>query len=173
MKVVFEWIRDILIAVAIALVILYFIKPIIIQQESMQPNFYEGDYVITARQHYKLFSQPKHGDVIVFESQLLDEKGNKKNLIKRIIGLPGDEIEIMDGYVYRNGEKIDEPYVKEEGLSGEMIKVQVPEKSFFVMGDNRGVSRDSRDPDVGCIKEDTLVGKVVIRLFPFNKIKTF
>lgn len=139
----------------------------------MQPNFYEGDYVITSRQHYNIFSKPKHGDVIVFGTELLDDEGKNKNLIKRIIGLPGDEIEIIDGYVYRNGEKLDEPYIKEEGISGTMEKVVVPEKSFFAMGDNRGVSRDSRDPAVGFVKEETLVGKVIIRLYPFNKIKLF
>lgn len=173
MKNLLEWIRDIVIAVIIAAVILAFFKPIIVQQESMQPNFYSGDYVITSRQAYKLFGDPKRGDVIVFKSHLYDEKGKQKNLIKRIIGLPGDSVEIKNGDVYINGELLQEEYVAEQGLSGEMEAVTVPEGRLFVMGDNRRVSQDSRSPAVGTIEMESIVGKVVIRLYPFNQIKVF
>lgn len=173
MKNLLEWIRDIVIAVIIAAIILAFFKPIIVQQESMQPNFYSGDYVITSRQAYKLFGDPKRGDVIVFKSHLYDEKGKQKNLIKRIIGLPGDSVEIKNGDVYINGELLQEEYVAEQGLSGEMEAVTVPEGRLFVMGDNRRVSQDSRSPAVGTIEMESIVGKVVIRLYPFNQIKVF
>ncbi len=173
MKVFLEWIRDIGIAVCIAALILVFFKPIVIQQESMQPNFYEGDYVITSRQAYNLFGEPERGDVIVFKSDLIDKDGKNKALIKRIIGLPGDKVEIKDGYVYVNDEKIEEGYVAEEGISGEFEAVIVPDGEYFCLGDNRGVSRDSRDPGVGTVKKSTIVGKVIVRLYPFNKIKTF
>ena len=167
------WIKDILIAVAIAALVLVFLKPIIVQQQSMEPNFHAGDYLLTSRQAYRLFGDPERGDVIVFRSELLDDEGNEKCLIKRVIGLPGDVVEIKTGYVYLNGEKIDEPYVKEQGISGEMDAVTVPENQLFVMGDNRGVSEDSRSARVGTISEDTIVGKVFIRLYPFNSIKIF
>ena len=139
----------------------------------MEPNFHAGDYLLTSRQAYRLFGDPERGDVIVFRSELLDDEGNEKCLIKRVIGLPGDVVEIKTGYVYLNGEKIDEPYVKEQGISGEMDAVTVPENQLFVMGDNRGVSEDSRSARVGTISEDTIVGKVFIRLYPFNSIKIF
>ena len=113
MKNILEWVKDILIAVVIAGVILLFLKPIIIQQHSMEPNFQPGDYVITSRQAYTLFGEPERGDIIVFKSQLLDEEGNEKNLIKRIIALPGDTIEIKAGYTYVNGEKIDDEFYEE------------------------------------------------------------
>ena len=116
MKNILSWIRDILIAVVIAAIILAFFKPIIVQQESMQPNFYAGDYVITSRQAYRLFGDPERGDVIVFKSGLYDENGKQKNLIKRIIGLPGDTVEIKAGDVYINGELLQEEYVAEQGL---------------------------------------------------------
>lgn len=173
MKNILGWIRDLGIAIVIAIVILIFLKPIIIQQESMQPNFYENDYVITSRQAYNLFGNPKSGDVIVFKSELIDESGKNKYLIKRIIGLPGDEVEIKEGFVYVNGEKLEEDYIKEQGVSGEMAKMTVPKNEFFAMGDNRGNSRDSRDPAVGTVKKKDIVGKVVIRLYPFNKITVF
>ena len=94
MKEALGWIRDIGIAIVIAAVVLTFFKPIIIQQESMQPTFYSDDYVIVSKQTYKLFGEIEHEDVIVFKSALLDVEGNEKHLIKRIIGLPGDTIEI-------------------------------------------------------------------------------
>ena len=173
MKNILEWVKDILIAVAIAALILVFLKPIIVQQQSMEPNFHGGDYLITSRQAYRLFGDPERGDVIVFKSELTTDDGEQKCLIKRIIGLPGDVVEIKGGYVYINGEEIDEPYVKEQGLSGEMEAVTVPDDELFVMGDNRGVSEDSRSPRVGTISECTIVGKVLVRLYPFNSIKTF
>ena len=173
MKNVLEWIKDILIAVVIAALILVFLKPIIVQQQSMEPNFHAGDYLLTSRQAYRFFGDPERGDVIVFRSELLDDEGNEKCLIKRVIGLPGDVVEIKSGYVYVNGEEIDEPYVKEQGISGEMDAVTVPENELFVMGDNRGVSEDSRSARVGTISEDTIVGKVFVRLYPFNSIKAF
>ena len=105
-KEILEWIRDIGIACLLALIILSLFKPIIIQQHSMEPNFYQGDYVITFRQAYRFSGEPAKGDIIVFHSELKDEEGNDKNLIKRIIATGGDTVKIVDGYVYVNGEKI-------------------------------------------------------------------
>ena len=173
MKEALEWIRDIAIAILIAALVLIFFKPIIIQQESMQPNFYSGDYVIVSRQAYNLFGDIEHGDVIVFKSTLLDNKGHQKNLIKRVIGLPGDTIEIRDGYVIRNGQVIEESYVAAQGLSGEMDEITVEEGKLFVMGDNRAVSQDSRSREVGQIDQESIVGKVILRVFPFDSIKIF
>ena len=173
MKELLGWIRDILIAVAIAAVILAFFKPIIIQQQSMEPNFYSGDYVITSRQAYNIFGDPQRGDIIVFKSDLYTDEGEAKNLIKRIIGLPGDTVEIIEGEVYLNGEVLNEEYIKEPGHSGEMEAVTVPEGELFVMGDNRRVSQDSRSGAVGTISQDTIVGKVVVRVYPFSQFKVF
>lgn len=173
MKEALGWIRDIGIALVIAAIILTFFKPIIIQQESMQPTFYSDDYVIISKQAYTLFGDVEHGDVIVFKSDLLDGEGNSKHLIKRIIGIPGDTIEIKNGLVYRNGEKLEEDYVNEKRQSGEMEPIIVEEGKLFVLGDNRRVSQDSRSEEIGQIDQETIVGKVVLRIFPFDKIQTF
>ncbi|WP_161874311.1 signal peptidase I [Ihubacter sp. rT4E-8] len=169
-----EWIKSIALALAIALVVIYFIKPTLVKQSSMEPNFYENDYLFVSKQSYKLFGSPERGDVIVVHSDLVQENGDEKMLIKRIIGLPGDSITITDDKVYINGEAIEEPYIKEQGVNGAIGKkikdLVVPENSYFCMGDNRRVSIDSRDPDVGCVGKDQIVGKVVLRLYPFNKI---
>lgn len=141
MREAYEWIRDIIIALLIAGTILLFFKPIVVKQESMQPTFYSNDYVIVSRQAYNLFGDVERGDVIVFKSDLVDENGEQKHLIKRVIAVGGDTIEIRDGYVYLNGEMLDEPYVAEEGISGEMGSVTVEEGKMFVMGDNRRSAR--------------------------------
>ncbi|MBR6472880.1 MAG: signal peptidase I [Firmicutes bacterium] len=172
-KEILGWIRDILIAILIALIVLALFKPIIIQQHSMEPNFYQGDYVITFKQAYRFSAQPEQGDIIVFRSTLKDSNGKDKNLIKRVIAVGGDTLEIIDGYVYVNGEELDEPYVLEEGMSGDMDRITVPEGKLFCCGDNRAVSVDSRDEDVGFVDEHDIVGKVILRLYPFNKIQTF
>lgn len=173
MREAYEWIRDIIIALLIAGTILLFFKPIVVKQESMQPTFYSNDYVIVSRQAYNLFGDVERGDVIVFKSDLADENGEQKHLIKRVIAVGGDTIEIRDGYVYLNGEMLDEPYVAEEGISGEMGSVTVEEGKMFVMGDNRRVSQDSRSPELGQVEESSIVGKVVLRIYPFDSIETF
>ncbi len=173
MREAYEWIRDIIIALLIAGTVLLFFKPIVVKQESMQPTFYSNDYVIVSRQAYNLFGDVERGDVIVFKSDLVDENGEQKHLIKRVIAVGGDTIEIRDGYVYLNGEMLDEPYVAEEGISGEMGSVTVEEGKMFVMGDNRRVSQDSRSPELGQVEESSIVGKVVLRIYPFDSIETF
>lgn len=173
MKEAMGWVRDIVIAIIIASIILFFFKPIIIQQESMQPTFYSNDYVVVSKQSYSIFGDIERGDVIVFRSSLLDENGNQKSLIKRVIGLPGDTIEIKNGYVILNGVTIQEDYLAEQGVSGEMEQITVDEGKIFVMGDNRAVSQDSRSPEVGQVDQDTVIGKVVLRIFPLDSIRFF
>lgn len=170
MKEVWGFIKDIAIAIVIAGILLFFIKPVVIQQESMQPNYYSDDYVIVSKQSYSLFGEIERGDVIVFKTDMQDVNGKDKNLIKRVIGLPGDTIEIKDGYVIRNGETLNEDYVAQQGISGEMAPVIVEQGKLFVLGDNRGVSQDSRSNEIGQIDQDTIIGKVVFRVFPLKRI---
>lgn len=170
MKEVWGFIKDIAIAIVIAGILLFFIKPVVIQQESMQPNYYSDDYVIVSKQSYSLFGEIERGDVIVFKTEMQDVNGKDKNLIKRVIGLPGDTIEIRDGYVIRNGETLNEDYVAQQGISGEMAPVIVEQGKLFVLGDNRGVSQDSRSNEIGQIDQDTIIGKVVFRVFPLKRI---
>ena len=156
-KEILAWIRDIIIAALIALIILALFKPIIIQQHSMEPNFYSGDYVIAFKQAYKISGTPERGDVIVFHSHLKDSKGNDKNLIKRVIATGGETVEIRGGYVYVNGEMLEEDYVLEPGTSGEMEKTVVPEGFLFCCGDNRAVSVDSRKEEVGFVDQKDII----------------
>ena len=170
---IFEWIKVIIIAGVLALIITHFVRPTIVKGESMVPTLYPNDYLIMNRLAYK--NKPvEYLDVVVFHSKLsLDGESSKKkkDLVKRVIGLPGDIIEVKDGMVYRNGEELNEPYIN-DGITDRDIMVVVPQNQYFVMGDNRLNSSDSRDDRVGMISKENIIGKVTVRLFPFSKITT-
>ncbi|MDD2216345.1 MAG: signal peptidase I [Eubacteriales bacterium] len=164
-----EWIKDIAIAVIVGVLILQFVKPTIVKEHSMRPTLNENNYIFLSKQAYR-FHEPERGDIIVFHTDLLQANGQEKLLIKRIIGIPGDEISIKDGVVYRNGEALEEPYTMEGYTATDMEEIQVPDDKVFVMGDNRQNSIDSRDSSVGMIGENLIVGKAVFRLYPFDEI---
>lgn len=161
--------KELVVAALIAFLIMQFIKPTIVKESSMQPTLFENNYIFLSKQSYK-FADPKRGDIIVFHTNLTTQKGEEKLLIKRIIGLPGDEISIMDGNVFINGEKQEEDYILEGFTSGYLEDFVVPEGEIFVMGDNRGVSLDSRAEEIGTIDIDKIVGKAFFRLYPFGDI---
>ncbi|MCI8648444.1 MAG: signal peptidase I [Firmicutes bacterium] len=165
------WIRDIAIVSAVVMAATLTIKPTVVKANSMQPTLYANNYLLVNKQAYR-FGEEKRGDIIVFQSELKDKKGKDKLLIKRIIGLPGDTIRIKDGAVFLNGERLTEDYIMEVETPGNLADYTVPEGKLFVMGDNRRVSIDSRSPEVGCIDEDTVMGKAFVRLYPFREIGT-
>ena len=163
-------IKEILLAAILAAVVITFVRPTIVKQTSMQDTLNPNDYLIMSRRAYAGDREPKRGDIIIFKSELQDENGKDKLLIKRVIGLPGDEVTIDDGKVYLNGKEYKESYLKDGYTPGSVNKLKVPEGQYFVMGDNRVVSIDSRYSEVGCVKKGAIKGKAVVRLFPFNKI---
>lgn len=169
---------DVIIAVILASAVLYFIRPTIVKQTSMENTLHNNDYMVMYRLAYKNHD-PERGDIIIFQSDLINEdSGKDKLLIKRVIGLPGDEIMIKDGMVYINGEEYPENYTRDGYTPAFEIPPEggtylVPEDSYFCMGDNREGSVDSRRNEVGPVPRDAIKGKVVIRLFPFNKIQRF
>ena len=169
MKELKEWAKDIIIAVIVAVIILQFIKPTFVRETSMMPTLQEYNFLFLSKQSYR-FGDPKQGDIVVFHTKLKTVSGDEKLLIKRVIGLPGDTVNIEDGKVSINGEVLNEPYTKEGYTSGYIKDLVVPEDSLFVMGDNRQNSTDSRDPSVGTVKIDEVYGKAVFRLYPFNEI---
>lgn len=165
-----EWIKDLGVAVICAVVLLQFIQPTIVREHSMENTLIENDYLFVSKQAYKLFGkEPATGDIIVFKSELTTASGQSKLLIKRVIAVGGDTIAIHDGTVYLNGVAMDEPYTKDGYTNTELDETFVPDGYVFAMGDNRQNSADSRDSRIGCVDESLIMGKAVLRLFPFNK----
>lgn len=170
-KAIFEFIKTMIIAIAIAMVITTFFKPTLVKGYSMYPTIQPNNYLIINKIPY-MQGSPNYGDIIVFKAHIANEGGEEKDLIKRVIGLPGDTIEVSGEVVYRNGEALVEPYVYGGLTPGDMAPTLVSEGHLFVMGDNRPVSLDSRDPSLGEIAITSVLGEAAIRLYPFNEIGT-
>jgi signal peptidase I len=134
-----------------------------IESHSMQPNFYEGEFILVNKLAFKL-GDPKRGEVIVFHNP----NNVEEDYIKRVIGLPGDVVEIHEQTVYVNGEVFDEPYAINPFRPGENYGPEtVPTNQLFVMGDNRGNSSDSRR--IGTIPEELVVGQAWLRVWPYDR----
>lgn len=134
---------------------------------SMETTLSDGDNLLVDKISYR-FNEPKRYDIIVFPFQYETDT----YYIKRIIGMPGETIQIdYDGNIYINGELIDESYGKEQIQNpGRAIEtVQLAEDEYFVMGDNRNNSLDSRDPSVGNISREDIIGRAWVRIWPFSK----
>ncbi|MBU5336031.1 signal peptidase I [Intestinibacter bartlettii] len=166
---IIEWIKVFGLAILLAFVITLFIKPTLVRGDSMLPTLHEDDYLIINKIGYKI-SEPKNGDVIVFKSDLEQNDGTNKDLVKRIIGVEGDKIVIKDGQVYVNDKLLDETYLSEGMYTQGDIDLVVPQGKLFVLGDNREVSLDSRYEQVGLVDVNDVEGKVFVRLYPFNHI---
>lgn len=147
---------------AVAVLIATLWLPVLqIYGSSMTPNLEEGDIVVSVKSR-----EYEPGEIVAFYY-------NNKILIKRVIATAGDWVDIKeDGTVYVNEEKLDEPYLSEKAL-GECditLPYQVPESRIFVMGDHRSVSVDSRSKTVGCVAEEQIVGKLVMRIWPLSSV---
>ena len=153
------------IVAAVAVLIATLVLPVLqIEGTSMEPTLHNGDIVLLMKT-----TRFERGDLCGFT-------WNNKLLIKRVVGVPGDWIEIdTDGTVYLNGEKLDEPYVEKKAF-GECdleFPFQVPAEQYFVIGDMRESSIDSRNTLIGCIPKDQIVGKVFFRVWPLKSIQFF
>ena len=153
---------SLLVVAAIAVIIAVLLMPILqISGSSMEDTLFDGDLVVSLNN-----KQYKTGDVIGFYY-------NNGILIKRVIAVTGDWVDIdKDGTVYVNGVKLDEPYVTEKAFGECNINLpyQVPDGKCFVMGDHRATSVDSRNTAVGCIPNDLVVGRLLVRFWPLDKI---
>lgn len=150
-------------------VYLFIIQPNQIKGSSMEPTFHNGNYIFTSKVTYKLRS-PIQGDVVVFHAP----RNPDLEYIKRVIGLPGDTVLIQNKNVFVNGKALTEPYISDfttVGLAGfaqEGVPFTVPEGYYFVMGDNRPRSSDSRE--FGPISYQSIIGQVIFRYFPFDQM---
>ena len=157
-------VSTVLVVIAAAVLISNLLLPILrIYGSSMSPTLVNGNIVTALRG-----GSYERGDIVAFYY-------NDKILVKRIVGLPGEVIDIdEDGSVSVDGEPLDEPYLDEKALGECDIELpyQVPEGRYFVMGDNRSVSSDSRSSQVDCIAEAQVIGKLIFRLWPLDGFGT-
>ena len=157
-----DMLETILMAVVLFLLLNAVTSRVRVYNVSMQPTLYEGNLLVVNKLAYKL-GEPKRGDIIVFHYQgTLTE-----DYIKRVIGLPGDTIDIGGGVVRVNGQAITEPYIAE--LPGYTGTWKVPEGELFVLGDNRNRSSDSHD--WGFVKQEWVVGKAILVYWPLDDIR--
>lgn len=167
-----DWVKYILFAFLFALLINQFV----LQRNevvgvSMQPTLHNGDHVWTQKVT-KLWRNYSRGEIVTIHGDALKEKAKlHEDLVKRVIGVPGDHIEIKDGKVYLNGSPMDEPYLAEGTMTypfhSEKLECDVPDGYYFVMGDNRENSKDSRH--LGFINEDAIMGQIFFRTWPLDR----
>ena len=169
--ILIDFVETLVIAGAIFVVIYAFIlRPFQVNGQSMFPNYHNGEYILTNLLTLKI-GQPKRGEVIVFQAPV----DNEKDFIKRVIGLPGDKVMITNGTVFVNGLKLDESeYLPADyktyggNFLNEGKEVVVPPNNYFVLGDNRNFSSDSRE--WGFVPKGKLIGKSFFVYWPLNRM---
>ncbi|AUS98739.1 signal peptidase I [Clostridium thermosuccinogenes] len=177
LKEALQWVLAIGIAVVLAFLIRGFVfEQALVMGDSMQDTLFDKQRLIVYKTGY-FFHPPERGDIIILEYQKGSFKflpvpdPNEIDYIKRVIGLPGDVVDIKDGSVYVNGEKLDEPYAKGRTEPyGMEFPITIPENKVFVLGDNRENSSDSRQ--IGLIDFDRIKGKAVFRIYPLKDFGT-
>ena len=161
---IWEALEVIVIAVVMAIVLKAFIVEMYwVPSESMVPTIMVKDHVVVTKFNYWL-REPERGEIVVFESPV--EKN--KNLIKRLIGVPGDTIEFKDNVLYINGEQVQEDYLSDEVFTADYGPIIVPEEMYFMCGDNRQRSYDSRS--WGFVSKEQIIGKGVAIYWPIKHL---
>ncbi len=159
------WARDLLISIGIsAFIIIFLYQPVEVEGTSMLPGLQDQERIFVNKFVYK-FEAIQRGDIVVFHYPL----DPSKSYIKRVVGVPGDRVRIRDGQVYVNGILLPEPYVPAEYFDvRSMVETIVPADSYFVLGDHRSMSNDSRE--FGAVEQKYIFGKAVLVYWPVEKL---
>ena len=157
-----EWLEAVVVAVVVSIIMYYLCWPVRIQGSSMESTVFQDDRVFISRVAVHVLPLGR-GAIVVCDQDRTDER----SIIKRVIGLPGDHVVISESIVYVNGEAIDEPYARTTTAGN--FDLVVPEGEYFVLGDNRHISLDSRY--FGTIKKSEIIGAAFMRFYPFTQIK--
>jgi signal peptidase I len=160
-----RWVRDILISVAVSIFIIVFVyQPVKVEGTSMMPGLTDQERIFINKFIYR-WEPIERGDVVVFKYP----QDPTKSYIKRVIGVAGDRVRIDAGRVFVNGQQLYEPYVRRSARDDRSLpETTVPADSFFVLGDQRNMSQDSRD--FGAIPQESVYGKAVFVYWPFDKL---
>ena len=163
-----EFILYILFVVLAALAIRSFIaEPIRVDGDSMVPTLVHNEDMFVEKMSYWV-NDPQRGDLII-----CFYPGYTKSCVKRVIGLPGETVEVREGAIYIDGKPLDESAYWDGEIIGDAAPITVGARQVFVVGDNRNGSKDSRNPSVGCIPYAKVVGRVVAVVYPFDEFETF
>ncbi len=183
---ILSWVLTLLAAVAIAATVRYFVfEPVRVDGHSMDTTLADKEVMLVTKPEV-LLGKLKHGDVVVvrFPDRFtqatlrlgapIDISLSSHTLfVKRLVGLPGDVIAVQGGYLYLNDQPVDEPYIDEDKFGGrDFARYTLKEDEYFVMGDNRANSNDSRSPSVGPLSYDMIVGHAKMVLLPVGKLRT-
>jgi len=170
---IWEWTKAIVLAVGLAMIIRIFLfEPYLVEGSSMDPTLHDGDRLFVNKT-LKFIGEIDKGDIVI-----IDGKEENIRYVKRVIGVPGDKVSAQDGKVYVNGTVIEEPYLNSNEKEAESIgidltddfeEIEVPNGNYFVMGDNRLNSMDSRN-GLGLIEKDRILGKSEFIFFPFDHL---
>ncbi|WP_314349971.1 signal peptidase I [Granulicatella elegans] len=171
LSIIWSWIWSFIVAFIIVGGVYFFLgRPFTVSGASMYPTLHNGDRMVLS----------KVGDVHRFDVVILKAPDENVEYIKRVIGMPGDTVEMKSGVLYINGKKVDQPFINTEALAKQTVFIddftlesltgesKVPEGKYFVLGDNRGVSKDSRM--IGFIDRSAIEGKAVFTIWPFGRI---
>ena len=171
LSIIWSWIWSFIVAFIIVGGVYFFLgRPFTVSGASMYPTLHNGDRMLLS----------KVGDIHRFDVVILKAPDENVEYIKRVIGMPGDTIEMKSGVLYINGKKVDQPFINTEALAKQTVfmddftlesltgESKVPEGKYFVLGDNRGVSKDSRM--IGFIDRSAIEGKAVFTIWPFGRI---
>ena len=171
LSIIWSWIWSFIVAFIIVGGVYFFLgRPFTVSGASMYPTLHNGDRMVLS----------KVGDVHRFDVVILKAPDENVEYIKRVIGMPGDTVEMKNGVLYINGKKVDQPFINTEALAKQTVfiddftlesltgEAKVPEGKYFVLGDNRGVSKDSRM--IGFIDRSAIEGKAVFTIWPFGRI---
>lgn len=162
---IMSWVKMIIAAFIIAFILRTFVfQMALVNQISMEPTLHEGQMLIISKINY-FVGNPQRGEIIVLKDNV-----ENKLLIKRVIGLPGETVSLRNGKVFINEKELNPDYTKAPTYPYVQESWQIPLGDYFVLGDNREHSRDSRADDVGLISRKNIVGRAVFRLWPFNKV---
>lgn len=157
-----EYLEAFAIAIGLAIFIIIFIaQSFLVQGSSMFPTFDDGERLLVDKLTYR-FREPSHGEVVVFQYPA----DRQRRFIKRIVGVPGDEIRIANWTVYVNGQPLEETDYTNGPTYSNFGPVIVPEDTYFVLGDNRNLSEDSRNPKVGFVPRDHIIGRALVVYWP-------
>ena len=170
-KGILGWILYFAAIIAVSLFIVAFIgQRTVVDGDSMNDTLHNNDNLLVDKVSYR-FHDIERFDIVVFR-YYGDYSAKKKFYIKRVIGLPGETVQIIDGDIYINGEILEESYGKEEMLSSGRAyePITLGEDEYFVLGDNRNNSIDSRSPDVGIVRKSQILGSAWLRLYPHIKL---